>query len=145
MAQSANVDDLGGALYDGIRLIARRLRHASAPGELSLPERSALARLDRGGPATAAELARAEQITPQAMGTTLSGLEGRGLVQRRPDPRDRRRVLMSLTETGLAMLRRKHDARARQLATALEQHFTAAELETLTAAAPLIERLAESI
>ncbi|GAA1908227.1 MarR family winged helix-turn-helix transcriptional regulator [Streptantibioticus ferralitis] len=145
MAQSANADDLGAVLYDGIRLMARRLRHASTPGELSLPERSALSRLNRGGPATAAELARAEQITPQAMGTTLSGLEGRGLVRRNPDPHDRRRVLVSLTETGLGMLRRKHDARARQVATALEQHFTKAELETLMSAAPLIERLAESI
>lgn len=145
MAESVSADDLGAVLYDSIRLVARRLRHAPVPGEPSLPERSVLSRLDRSGPATAAELARAEQITPQAIGTTLSSLEDRCLVRRRPDPHDRRRVLVSLTDDGLDMLRRKQDARARQLATALEQHFTAAELETLKAAAPLIERLAESI
>jgi DNA-binding MarR family transcriptional regulator len=145
MAQSPDLDDLSEVLYDGIRLIARRLRQSSIPGEPSLPERSALSRLDRGGPATAAELARAEQITPQAMGTTLSALEERGLVERRPDPRDRRRVVMSLTDAGGELLRRKRGARARQLATALEEGFTTAELETLKAAAPLIERLAESI
>jgi DNA-binding MarR family transcriptional regulator len=145
MAQPPETDELATALYDGIGLVARRLRQAPTPSELSLPERSALSRLDRGGPATAAELARTEQITPQAMGVTLNGLEERGIVERRPDPHDRRRVVMALTEAGAEMLRRKRDARARQLADALDQRFTAAEREALAAAAPLIARLAESI
>lgn len=144
MAPAPDFDDLATALYDGMGLVARRLRQAPAPGELSLPERSALGRLDRTGPATAADLARTEQITPQAMGITLAGLEERGLVERRPDPRDRRRVVMALTEAGAEVVRRKRDIRARQLAVALEQRFTTAEVATLAAAAPLIARLAES-
>lgn len=145
MTVATNVNDLALALYDGIRLIARRLRQAPTPGELSLPERSALSRLDRGGPATAAELARAEQITPQAMANTLAGLEQRGLVARRPDPDDGRRFIMSVTKVGAEMLRHKRDARTSQVATTLAERFTPAELEILAAAAPLIERLAESI
>jgi DNA-binding MarR family transcriptional regulator len=145
MERTPQTDELATALYDGIGLVARRLRQAPAPGELSLPERSALTRLERSGPATAAELARTEQITPQAMGVTLNGLEQRGIVERRPDPHDRRRVVMALTEAGAEVMRRKHDARARQLAEVLEQRFTAAEREALAAAVPLIVRLAESI
>ncbi|GAA2690352.1 MarR family winged helix-turn-helix transcriptional regulator [Streptomyces lunalinharesii] len=145
MTRSTDVDDLAGALYGSIGLLARRLRQVQAPGELSLPERAALARLDRGGPATAAELARAEQITSQAMGTTLGVLEARGLVDRRRDPHDGRRIIMSLTETGVEVLRYKRDARAQQLAAALGERFTAAELATLQAAAPLIERLGDSL
>ena len=91
--------DIGLPIMDGYE-VARRLRQAPTPGELTLPERSALSRLDRGGPATSAELARAEQITPQAMATTLSGLEQRGLVRRQNDPHDGRRIIMSLTESG---------------------------------------------
>ncbi|MGC0313487.1 DNA-binding MarR family transcriptional regulator [Kitasatospora acidiphila] len=145
MVQPVNVDDLSAALYDGIALLARRLRQAPIPGDLTLPERSALSRLARGGPATAAVLARAEQITPQAMGTTLSGLEARGLVERHPDPDDRRRVVMSLTGEGVAMLHRRRGARSRQLGEVLERGFTAGELEALAVAAPLIERLAEGM
>ncbi|AIA08230.1 MULTISPECIES: MarR family winged helix-turn-helix transcriptional regulator [Streptomyces] len=144
MTRSSDVDDLAGVLYGSIGLLARRLRQVQEPGALSLPERAALARLDRGGPATAAELARAEQITSQAMGTTLGVLEARGLVGRRRDPHDGRRIIMSLTDTGVEVLRHKRDARAQQLATALGERFTDAELATLQAAAPLIERLGDS-
>lgn len=145
MAHGPDVDDLAAALYDGISLFVRSLRQVHAPGGLSLPERSVLSRLDRSGPATAAELARAEQITPQAIGTTLGVLETRGFVERRRDPRDGRRIIMSLTGAGLETLRHKRDARARQLAKILAEQFSPAELETLKAAAPLIERLGESL
>ncbi|MFF9314178.1 MarR family winged helix-turn-helix transcriptional regulator [Streptomyces sp. NPDC014748] len=137
--------DLGGALYDAIGLVARRLRHSRAPGELSLPERSALSRLAGAGPASAAKLARAEQVTAQAMGTVVNGLETRGFVERRPDPHDGRRIIVSLTEAGEGVLRRKREARGRQLATVLTERFTPAELQTLAAAAPLLERLGENL
>ncbi|WP_236792615.1 MarR family winged helix-turn-helix transcriptional regulator [Amycolatopsis sp. GM8] len=141
----SQVDELAARLYGGMGLTARRLRQLHAPGDLTLPERAVLARLDRGGPATAAELARAEQITPQAMGTTLGGLEERGFVERRADPHDGRRIILSLTRSGREVLRHKRDARVRQFAKALSEHFTPAELEALRTVAPLIERLAEHL
>ena len=106
---------------------------------------SALTRLDRGGPATPSALARLEQISPQSMGATLSALEARGLVERRPDPGDGRRVVVSLSETGRQALRNKRNARVEQLARALSSGFTHSELQQLMAAAPLLERLAQSI
>ncbi len=63
-----------------------------------MPERSALARLDRGGPATSSAMAREAQITAQAMGATLNALRNRGLVERRPDPEDGRRVVLTVTD-----------------------------------------------
>jgi len=110
-----------------------------------LSESSALARLDRGGPATAAALARLEQISPQSMGATLAALETRGMVTRAPDPEDGRRVILSITDAGLAVLHDRRNARTERLAQALSSGFTSAELEQLTAAAPLLERLAQSI
>jgi len=132
-------------LYAGIALAARRLRQVQVPGELSLPERAALSRLDRGGPATSAELSRAEQISPQAMGITLAALEERGFVARRADPSDARRIILSLSAAGRDELRHKRDAGARRLTEVLGTQFTAGELETLVAAAPLIGLLAESV
>jgi DNA-binding MarR family transcriptional regulator len=128
-----------------IGLLLRRLRQVQADGELTLPESSALTRLDRGGPATSSALARLEQISPQSMGATLSALEARGLVERRPDPADGRRVVISLSEAGLQALRDKRNARIEQLARALSSGFTRSELQQLMAAAPLLERLAQSI
>lgn len=142
---SPNVDELSTSLYSAISVIVRRLRQTAAPDEPTLPERSALARLDRLGPATAADLARIEQISPQAMGITLAALEERGLVERRRDETDRRRSVTTVTEAGQEMLRLKRSTRARVIAAGLASEFTEAELRTLAAAAPLIQRLAEKI
>jgi DNA-binding MarR family transcriptional regulator len=46
------------------------------------------------------ELARASLITSGAMTSRLDRLERAGLIERRPDPRDRRGVLVHLTEQG---------------------------------------------
>jgi DNA-binding MarR family transcriptional regulator len=128
-----------------IGLLLRRLRQVQAEGELTLPESSALARLDRGAPATPTALAKLEQISPQSMGATLGALEARGLVERRPHPEDGRQVLISATEAGLQALRNRRNARTEHLAQALSTGFTRSELEQLTAVAPLLERLAQSI
>jgi DNA-binding MarR family transcriptional regulator len=90
-------------------------------------------------------LARAEQISVQSMGATLHALEARHLVERRPDPADGRRSVMSVTEAGLVALSDKRSARIAQLTRALAAGFTPAELAQLMAALPLIERLAENI
>ncbi len=145
MSQDLDVDEVAGALRVSIGLLLRRLRQVPAEGELTLPETSALVRLDRGGPATPGALAKLEQISPQSMGATLGALELRGLVERRPDPQDGRRAVMSLTEAGRQTLWQRRNARTQQLAKALAAGFTRSELEQLMTAAPLIERLAQSI
>jgi DNA-binding MarR family transcriptional regulator len=145
MSEDPDVGQVAAALRVSIGLLLRRLRQVQVDGELTWPESSALVRLDRGGPTTPSELARLEQISPQSMGATLAALETRGLVERRPDPRDGRRVVLSVTEAGHDVLLDKRNAQARQLAQALEAGFTPAELRQLMAAVPLLERLAQSI
>jgi DNA-binding MarR family transcriptional regulator len=138
-------ETVAAALRAGVGLLYRRLRHTPEDGELTLPERSALSRLDRGGAATSAELARLEQISPQSMGVTLASLEARRLIARAPDAKDGRRIILSLTAAGRQVLQERRSARVELLAQALAREFTAAELKQLMAAAPLLERLAESI
>jgi len=145
MNEDPDASEVAAALRVSIGLFARQLSQLKADGELTLPESSALARLDRFGPATPTALARREQISPQSVGATLSALEARGLVERCPDPRDGRRVIMSLTDAGLQMLRSRRNERTEQMARALSAGFTPAELRQLMAAAPLIERLAQII
>jgi DNA-binding MarR family transcriptional regulator len=143
--EEPDVTEVAAALRVSIGLLLRRMRQVRPDGELSLPETSALTRLDRSGPATSSTLAGLEQISPQSMGSTLAGLEARGLVQRHPDPEDGRRAVLSLTEAGQQVLRDKRSARVAQLAQALSNGFTPAELTQLRAAAPLLERLAQTI
>jgi DNA-binding MarR family transcriptional regulator len=146
MGEVPVVDDVAGALQASVRLLVQRLRQTQAvEDDLTSSETSALARMDRVGPTTAAELARLERISPQSMGATLGALEERGLVGRSADPTDGRRLIMSLTDEGLQLLRRRRAARNEMLSHALASGFTRAELKQLQAAAPLIERLAQSL
>jgi DNA-binding MarR family transcriptional regulator len=140
-----DVQEVAAALRVGIGLFVRRLRQVPDGGDLTIPETSALARLDRGGPATSAALAKQEQISPQSMGATLAGLEARGLIARTPDPDDGRRILLAPTGKGLDALRSRRNARTEVIAAALREHFTAAERRQLAAAAPLLERLAGAV
>ena len=134
------------ALLASIGVLVRRARQQPVEGGLTMPERTALAQLDRAGPTTSSALAREAQITAQAMGATLNALRTRGLVERRPDPDDGRRAVLTVTDAGRQALRNKRNARAELLARALTNGaFTPTELEQLAAAAPLLERLAQNI
>lgn len=140
-----HVVDVAGQLRVSIGMLLRKLRQLPLEGELTPPETSALSRLDRGGPATSSELARAERISPQSMGATIAVLEQRGLVARERDPADGRRIVLTITEAGRRIVHDRRGKRTELIARALDGGFTPAELEQLRAAAPLLERLAEKL
>jgi len=123
--------------------LIRRLRSEANPNELNLSQMSALARLDQNGPMTTADLARAEAMKPQSMGTILASLEQEGLVDRQPHPKDGRQVLFALTPKGAQERKQRGIAKRNWLAAAMTQ-FGPAELQTLVAAIPLIKHLADS-
>jgi DNA-binding MarR family transcriptional regulator len=126
-----------------IGLLVRRVRAAAASHELSLTESAVMRRLDQDGPATTAELARAEGMKPQSMGATIAGLEKRGLVERRPHPTDGRQMNLQLTAKGAAVRKSVRDAKRTWLAQGVAQ-LDKREQETLFAAGEIIKRLAES-
>lgn len=84
--------------------VARRLRHASreslAEWDVAPSHARALGVLDRLGPLRLSELAERLRIAPRSTTEVVDGLEERGLVQRRPDPEDRRATYVSLTAEG---------------------------------------------
>jgi hypothetical protein len=67
-AARAGDGQLAAVLRANVGLLLWRLRQVHGEGELTLPESSALVRLERGGPAMPSALARLEQISPQSMG-----------------------------------------------------------------------------
>ncbi len=141
MPVNQQAEDVARALLLCVGLLRRRLRQVPVADALTFPQTAALGRLDRGGHATSADLARQEQISPQSMGATLGELEARGLVNRQPDPDDGRRILLTISAAGRRELNRRRNVRVEQLADGLAD-FTASELAQLAVAAPLIERLA---
>ena len=146
MNDDLDPDEVASVLLAGLSVLVRRVRQVPVDGGLTMPERTALSRLDRLGPTTSSALAREAQITAQAMGATLGALRSRGLVERHPDPDDGRRMVLSVTEAGVQALQDKRNARVDLIARALTSSaFTQAELELLAEAGPLLERLAQSI
>ncbi|SEL98990.1 MarR family winged helix-turn-helix transcriptional regulator [Streptacidiphilus jiangxiensis] len=134
--------ELAVELHAVLGLLTRRARAATAGTELTASQRSVAARLLREGPATTADLARAEFVRPQSMRMTLGALEERGLIARTPHPTDGRQVLVELSAQGVdtiaGILRAKQD----WLTTAIAGDLDPAQRDALAAALPVLRALA---
>jgi DNA-binding MarR family transcriptional regulator len=107
-------------------------------------ELSVLGLLNRRGPMSAGELAWAERVQPQSLTRTLAALEVRAEIHRHPDPADRRRSVLSITEPGKAILFADIAQRDSWLALAMAEQMSPAETQLLMLAGELMERLAEA-
>jgi DNA-binding MarR family transcriptional regulator len=143
VSEGPGVRETASQLRVAIGAVKRRVRETSAEGDLTIPQLTALSRLARHRSMTTAELARREQISPQAMGATIASLEKLRLVARSADATDGRLSILDLTPEGLAAVRSGRNAVVDRIVTVLEESFTNEETEILAAAAPLIERLAD--
>ena len=123
--------------------LRRRLREVDDVQELTASQLAALGRLDRDGPASTSDLAKAERVRPQSMAATVAVLEERGLVVRRPDPGDGRRQLIEPTALADTLVSGSRRARDEWLEQALRKRFSPDELATIVAALGLLERLSE--
>jgi DNA-binding MarR family transcriptional regulator len=137
-----NLETAVAELTQAIGLLVRRIRAAAASHELSLSESAVMGRLERQGPATTAELARAESVKPQSMGATIAALEERGLVERKPHPTDGRQMNVALTAKGAAVRKSVREAKRTWLAQAIIQ-LDEEEREILFRAGDIIKRLVE--
>lgn len=139
-----NANEVAGDLLVAIGLLNRRLQQlpAAERGEFTPSQMATLLRLERGGPQTGADLARAERVSPQSMSATINSLEAKGLIGRDPDPADGRRTLLSLTRVGQAAAGQRRAARRQHLGAVLAG-CTDEELVTLSEAAQLLEQLAD--
>ena len=120
--------------------LLRRVRRRDDESGVTAPHLSALSVLVFGGARTLGELAEAEQVRPPSITRIVRNLEADGLVEREPDPADRRIVRVRATDRGRAVLEEGRRRRISDLAARLRT-VDAAELETLERAAELIERV----
>jgi len=110
-------EETGGdeTLADAFRSVARMLRETSqetlAPWDINPSQFRALRVLNHHGAMRLSDLSVRLHIAPRSATEVVDALESRGLVERRPDPRDRRATLAELTAQGTGVLRAIRAAR----------------------------------
>lgn len=106
-------------LADTVGMLVRMMRMAGASRELSWSEAAVLKRLAVEGPRTTAELARAQGMQPQSMGSIIGTLEELRMVERTPHETDRRQTTISLTDKGMETQRLVTEAKRSWLARSI--------------------------
>ena len=129
-------------LADQLHRLTRRIRRAQAqrlaPLGLTPAQERALRLIARDEePPRMTELADRQGIVPRSLTTVIDALEQAGLVQREIDPRNRRAILLRLTDRGAAVRDDLREAR-RRAAEDLFAPLSDADRETL---AGLLARL----
>ena len=141
MPRTANPALVASDLRVVLGQLVRRLR---AEHRFPLSHGAVLGRLDRDGLQGTSDLALAERVRPQSMAQTLGDLEADGLIVRRPDPDDGRRVLIELSEAGREALEEDRRHREGWLARSIDEQLSDDEREVLARAVELLQRLSQS-
>jgi DNA-binding MarR family transcriptional regulator len=102
-------------LADAFRSVSRQLRETSqetlAPWDLNPSQYRALRVLSHHGAIRLSDLSGHLRIAPRSATEVVDALESRSLVERRPDPSDRRATLVELTAHGTDVFRAIRTAR----------------------------------
>jgi DNA-binding MarR family transcriptional regulator len=123
--------------------VTARVQSSGAHRGLSLRQYAALHGI-REGASSPSELARLWQVTPAVLTGIVDRLESRGLVRREPDPMDRRRLRLALTEDGLEASLDVERALTDDLAVQLAM-LTPGELAELGRSLDLLQRLVATL
>jgi len=114
-----------------VAIVARSFAEAEVP--ITLQQWRVLVIVGGFGPISPGDLARWMGIHPSKATRMCDGLASAGLLERRKDPDDRRRTLLSLTRRGSNLVEALHGHRRQAIATILEQ-LSAASRRDLAAA-----------
>jgi DNA-binding MarR family transcriptional regulator len=136
----AATHDLADRLHSSAIHLLRRLRREDDASGLPAPHLSALSVIVFAGPLTLGALADAEQVRPPTITRLVDKLEAAGLVDRVPDPVDRRISRVEATAKGVKLL---HDGRRRRVASLAVslRDLPANERSALAKAVPILERV----
>jgi len=101
---SAGDEPLSEAFWSVARQLRDASRHTLAPWDITPAHLRALRVLMGHGVMRLSELSDHLHIAPRSTTEVIDALESRGLVQRRPDPGDRRATLVEVTGHGASVL-----------------------------------------
>jgi DNA-binding MarR family transcriptional regulator len=136
------VDDrLGLVLLTAARAMGTRYRSSLAHLKLTYPQFQVMSVLWEDGSHVVTTLADRLALDVSTISPLLKRLEARGLVERRRDPQDERRVVVNLTEKGLE-LRREEVGVLERVSVAM--HLSAAQEKALVRRLKRLTRFLES-
>ncbi|WP_435528025.1 MarR family winged helix-turn-helix transcriptional regulator [Microbacterium aurantiacum] len=121
--------------------LARRMRTQRADDSMSDGQFGVLAALWVHGDHTLGELADRERVSAPSMNRTVNCLQDAGYIGRSADENDGRKVVISLTDAGRAVVDETARRRDAWVESALED-LTAEERNTLARAAEIMGRMA---
>ena len=101
--------------------------------EMTGASRAVLTHLAHTGPLTVGEAAQHLDRAQSVVSDIVTGLVGKGLLEREPDPADRRRTLVWLTPAGLAELERQDQVLSLDLLAGALGRMPAAHRDALLA------------
>lgn len=136
------VDDLAAHLRTSVSTLVRSTRAVDRVAPIPA---SVLDLLDARGPMTTAELATRRGVRHQTMAATVKELADAAFVAAETDPRDARKKLLTLTETGKAALDADRRQRVGVLAAALKQALDEDEQRVLARALDLVDRVSAAV
>ncbi|MET7654635.1 MULTISPECIES: MarR family transcriptional regulator [unclassified Streptomyces] len=117
-----------------VELVVRsHLDELVKPSGITALQYTALTVLERHDGLSAAQLARDSFVTAQSIADLVRSLETRGLIRRERNPRNRRELLILLTEEGRELLDR-HAGPVRELEERMIRELTAHQAEQLRTA-----------
>jgi DNA-binding MarR family transcriptional regulator len=139
---AAHHTEVANRLRPALLKLARELRRESHALGVRAGQVTLLIQIHRRQGIGVTELAALERVSPPAMSGHIARLESAGLVQRTPDPRDRRRKGLSVTVEGERVLRSVKSRRTAWLAARLKR-LDPDEVAALDAAVDPLLRLLE--
>ena len=140
MLRQRETEDLADRLHSAAIRLLRLLRVEDATTAIAPARLSALSVIVFAGPLSLRALARAEQVRPPTMSRIVDALEAAGLAHRQVDPRDRRAVLIAVSEKGAAVLKQARRRRVKLLASYLSR-LEDSELSAIHHALHAIQKL----
>ncbi|TFC89476.1 MarR family winged helix-turn-helix transcriptional regulator [Cryobacterium sp. TMT4-31] len=123
--------------------LARRVRQEQADNELTSGQFSALGAVFRLGPMTLSALSEEERVTPPSMNRTVNALVEAGLVNRAGSAEDGRKVVLTVTDTGMTLVRETRRRRDDWIATRILR-LTPEQRQILASATEIMKELANS-
>jgi DNA-binding MarR family transcriptional regulator len=125
------------ALHKGLR------KQMYSVNSYSMTELETIGHLSKQTALLPTELAALTRIKTQSMSQILKKMEEQGVVKRFPSKEDKRKVFISLTPFGKKMLEKTSYDRDEWLKANIEKTLTVKEIELLSRALPILNKMAE--
>lgn len=135
-------------IADNLRTVMSRLlkvlrSQTKNEERLSLTESSTLAFLHNNGEMLPSELAAIEKVTAQSMSQIINKLLAHGLIEKTASETDKRKVIITITDSGKQTIERRRHEKEEWLARSISEKTTDEEKYFLTEAIRVLGKLVD--